>query len=188
MVLGSSPPGPFNRAAALNRAAEGSWDVAVVADADVVAEASQVEAAIARALETGRICFAFDVYQGLTAETTRRILSGRRARWSVGIRYRSKVHESSLVAVPREAWDRIGGFDPGFEGWGQEDVAFAQAARILVGPPERVPGIVWHLWHPRAPERRPELPGFRANQERGARYREARTPEEIRAIRRGTAA
>jgi hypothetical protein len=179
---GSSPPGPFQRAAAINEAASGPWDVAVVIDADVVAPHEQVHAAADAARRTGRVTLGFDMYVGLSPAFTPRVLAGETADWDRNAIRRSKVHESSIVAVPRPLWDLIGGFDERFVGWGQEDVAFIQSARVLGGGIDRVGGTVYHLWHRPSRERDWRLGTWRPNQELGIRYREARDRDAIEAL------
>lgn len=185
IVMGESPPGPFNRSAAINDAAEGEWDIAVVLDADVMCKAEQVHEAITAAWGMGHLTFAFDEYRGLTPHMTAKVLSDEPVRnqwspqpqwqapevWNKGVRFRSTIHESSVVVVPRELWDELDGFDERFVGWGQEDVAFAQAARVIGGETHRIPGPVWHLWHARSTDRNEHLPTYRRNQELGDRYR-----------------
>jgi GT2 family glycosyltransferase len=191
IVMGESPPGAFNRSAAINNAAAGEWEIAVVLDADVICEWVQMAEAIATALETGHLTFAFDEYRGLTPHMTAKVLSDPIPQnrwspepqwqsaevWNKGVRFRSKVHESSVVVVRRDLWDELGGFDERFVGWGQEDVAFAQAARVLDGEPIRIPGPVWHLWHERSADRNEHLGRYRANQLLGDRYRGTSDPE-----------
>jgi hypothetical protein len=72
IVEGHHDHGPFNRSAAINRAADqaGECDVLVVADADVVAEPHQLQAAMEMATKTGRMCFAFDKYHYLSESST----------------------------------------------------------------------------------------------------------------------
>lgn len=181
---GSSPPGPFNRAAAINDAASGAWDVAVVIDADVLpADMQQVYQAASHALDVGRVTLGFEMYVGLNPAMTARILDGYEGDdWSYGAVRRSRRHESSVVAIPRSIWDRTGGFDPRFQGWGQEDVAFAQAARVLGGGIDRVAGEVFHLWHRPSRERAKSAATYRTNQELGIRYREALDQGAINAL------
>jgi hypothetical protein len=153
-------------------------------DADVVAPAEQVRKAIARAQATGRVVLGFKHYLGLTPRMTERVLGGYTgdAEAPGGVRYRSDTHESSIVVVPRAVWDAVGGFDERFVGWGQEDVAFIHAARLLTGEVERVGGTVWHLWHGRAPGRNRLLPSYKAAQQLGRRYRTCTTADEMRAL------
>lgn len=182
LIEGASPEGPFNRAAAINDAAKGAWDVAVVIDADVVVDAKQLRDAVALARGTQRMTLAFESFTGLGPSMTKKVLAGYKGNWDKGARYRSTIHESSIVAIPRRLWDLVEGFDERFIGWGQEDVAFAQACRVLGGAIERVPGVVYHLWHPKAVERRTVNPLYQANQALGQRYRLTREPEAMRQL------
>lgn len=182
MNTAPGPDGPFNRAGAINAAAEGSWDIGIILDADVVAPAEQLEAAIRNVVETGRVTLGFTRYIGLTPLMTDQVLSGWVGDPSRGARYRTDEHESSIVVVPRAAWDIVGGFDERFQGWGQEDVAFIHAIRLLVGPIERVEGPVWHLWHARSPERSRTNERYKAAQRLGTRYRKCTTAEEMCAL------
>lgn len=172
--LGTSPDGPFNRAAALNNAAEqaGEWDIGIILDADVIAPPAQIWDAATIAALTGRICFGFRRFVGLGPGATARILDGSRTKLDErGARFITDYHESSIVAVPRALWKEVGGFDERFVGWGQEDVAFVHTTRLIAGPPERVDGRVHHLFHPRSAERDPKNPRWIAAQELGNRYR-----------------
>jgi hypothetical protein len=54
------------------------------------------------------------------------------------------------IAVLREAYERIGGMDESFVGWGGEDNEFCERARTLrVWPYAYLPFV--HLWHPAQP-------------------------------------
>lgn len=182
ITVGSSPDGPFNRAAAINDAARGSWDIGVVLDADVLADPAQVYTALERAMDTGRVTLPYDVFLGLTASMTKRVLAGREGDWTRGVRFRSRTHESSIVVIPRTAWDAVGGFDERFVGWGQEDVAFIQSVRVLVGEIDRIGGPVYHLEHGDRAARGKGTPLYEANQVLGARYRETKEPEAMREL------
>lgn len=56
---------------------------------------------------------------------------------------------SGAVAISRQCFEEVGGYDERFTGWGYEDLDFARrcAARW---PIRRVPGELRHLWHPPA--------------------------------------
>jgi len=145
-----SGSGLFNRCEALNRAAEvaGDWDVAVVADGDSVTSPVQSAAAVGWAASTGRLVYAFDEFLYLSRYMTENILRGYGGAWESGVEWTLANTQSSQVVVRRSLWDEVGGFDEGFDGWGYEDVAFASACETLGGNAVRVPGPVWHLWHP----------------------------------------
>ena len=78
-----------------------------------------------------------------------------------------------VSALHRELWDEIGGFDERFQGWGFEDLCFMHAAG-QVGSVNRVPGIVYHLWHPRPEGGDADHPNYKANEFLWLRYLEAR--------------
>lgn len=64
--------------------------------------------------------------------------------------------------------------DPAFEGWGQEDEAWALALRGRHGPPWRGRAPLYHLWHEK-PVRQSRYAGSDASLRRLAVYREARS-------------
>lgn len=178
--------GPFNRSAALNRAAAaaGDWDVAVIIDADVVVAPRMVEGAIARAVRTGGPVLAYTERHHLTPLGTNEVLQrdpagvnmaaapGAWRRWTRG---RMRGSCSSCHAVTRDLWEAVGGFDEGFSGWGYEDIAFTVATETLSGQGLfKIPGILFHLWHAVSAENQPAAPTVVANKARCDRYIAAR--------------
>jgi hypothetical protein len=151
-------------------------------DSDVLAPPEQIHTAVETSLETGFMVLGFKEYLGLNAITTRQVLAGRPYDEVRGAAYRKWNHESSIVVIGRELWDYLGGFDERFVGWGQEDVAFAQACRVLSGEPIRIPGRVVHLFHGKSTERDRRRPEWLANQALGKRYRETKEPEAMREL------
>jgi hypothetical protein len=153
-------PGPFNRAAALNAAAEGDWDVAVVLDADTVLDADQIRRGIEIAARTGNLVLPFTDRCLLNRQGTRQILQGYRGNWRRFVSARQTpadryVYISGCQVVPRVLWDEIGGFDERFESYGGEDDAFHAASVALTGHDareDRLEGSCWHLWHRPSPE------------------------------------
>lgn len=174
---GRSPDGPFQRAAAINDAAvqAGDWDVAVVIDADVMLPAANVQEAVRRAAKTGKVTWAHRRWRELTKEATERLTGEKADRTAPGI-LGGTIEEADLaavdvggkplldlsvskttalswsccIAIRRDAWETIGGFDERFIGWGHEDAAFMSTAGALVGW-DRIEGDVINLWHPRTP-------------------------------------
>lgn len=175
---GTSPDGPFQRAAAINDAAEqaGAWDLAVIIDADVMLPAENVLAAAARASVTGKVVWAHRRWRELTDWATKRLTGpkahlqapgvlgpggiegsdfsavdvGGKPLLDLAVSSTTALSFSCCMAIRRDAWDAIGGFDERFVGWGHEDSAFAAAAAWYAGW-DRIEGDVLNLWHPRVP-------------------------------------
>jgi hypothetical protein len=82
---------------------------------------------------------------------------------------------SCCVAVSRETWGKVGGFDPLFVGWGREDTAFRIACETMTGKPiVCLGGQTFHLWHRPAAEVKQSHPLRKANEARHQRYVAAR--------------
>lgn len=151
---GVSPEGLFDRGAAINDAARraGDWDVALVADADVIAHPATVEQAITIAHETGCVVFPFETTIYLDGPSTDALIYDDN--WFVvpyrGTRgYGETVkwhHYSSIQAVPRSAWDAVGGFIS-LAGWGAEDAVMVQLFEIYGNGVQWLHGSAFHLWH-----------------------------------------
>lgn len=170
---GHHDDGLFSRSIAVNRAAAaaGAWDVAMLIDADVFCHPPNAREALERALETGdRLVLPFDRRHNLGPAGSEAIMAGDRGSWR---RYIARTYTdmcSSAVAVPRALYDQVGGFDEQFRGWGFEDNAFAAAAETFGAPLERIPGELWHLYHPTAPEGKKGTPSYQANRARRDLY------------------
>lgn len=152
VVIGDHDAGEglFNRSEALNRAAAtaGRWDVAMIADSDSFVGRVEALAAVGWAGSTGRLTYAHSVFRYLSRQMSASVLDGFMGDWMPGVDWSLNNTQSSMLAVPRVLWDEVGGFDSRFCGWGMEDVAFASACETMGGAANRVPGSVWHLWHP----------------------------------------
>jgi hypothetical protein len=189
--------GLFNRSWCLNEGARlaGDWDVLILADADVIVEAAQVHAAAGLAMVTGSYTVAGDERYGLTQRPTELLLQGWRFekwrdfrmeqckehRWECGMTTHN--FNSHAVAIRRDLWETVGGFDERFEGWGHEDGAFLAACETFGANIERVAGPLIHLFHERAPERSRIHPHWGKNRDLRARYTEAKgDPDAMRAL------
>lgn len=184
LVEGHHDEGPFNRSAAINRGADGEWDVLVILDGDVVCDPDRVRLAAESAHATGKLTLPYNKRHLLSRPGTRRIVDGRHTgAWDRFINAtEGRRHYSSIVCVPRALWDLVGGFDERFEGWGGEDDAFHSACKVLGGGFERLKGPVWHLWHPTSPHRRVDDPLYRQAYALTERYWAAQTPAAMRAL------
>ena len=178
IIEGHHNDGPFNRSAALNQAAAETqgWDVAVIIDADIIADAAAVLTAVEVAAATGRMVVSHHERVMLNKTGTEKVLGGYegpwRARQMVERVYTDSV--SCCVAVPRGLWDALGGFDERFAGWGYEDTAFELAAGTLTGKPYiRLASELFHLHHAVSPEAGPKSPTRIANADLLERYKAA---------------
>lgn len=157
--------GPFNRSAAINRAAraadmDGRWDFAVIIDSDILIDARQLKNGLKLAKKTGKVTWPFERWRGLSREATERLVADPAGPLSEAsteqledcVEKTNPRSWSCCFIVPRPVWDDLGGFDERFEGWGWEDMAFQSAVCGLHGH-NRLPGDVFHLWHPLTPER-----------------------------------
>ena len=159
---GNHTEGPFNRSAAVNRAAEaaGAWDIGIIIDSDVLLSVSQVRAAIDRAERTGRVTWGHRRWRGIREDMATRIVADSRDlgpelsrdELDLMVERTNPISWSCCIAVPRAVWDDLGGMDERFVGWGYEDMAFQSIVVGLYGH-ERIEGDVVHLWHPRSEER-----------------------------------
>lgn len=151
---GTSSEGPFNRGEAINDAAlkAGDWEVAVIHDADTIAEPQTLKKAVSRVKETGGTVYPYSTYLYLDRPSTNRLLDG--SSWMVAPEHQSdgftrsvRYHHCSGISVMhREAYEAIGGFIE-LSGWGAED----QVVNVLLNTyslaPEWLEGGAWHLWH-----------------------------------------
>lgn len=148
--------GPWSRAAACNQAARdaGNWEVAVIADADTIPEPLPVGEAVARVYDRGGAIRPHDRLWHLNRAQSRQL--ARHGPQAVTIDHRTKRHlGGGLLVVERSAWDKVGGYDERFVGWGHEDSALS--TRLLVDADwDQIHGQAWHLFHPRDPMLTPE--------------------------------
>lgn len=185
--------GPFNRSAAINDAARRvEWQLAVIADADTWVPRKQLEDAWELASRTGRLVAAFTSVVELSESCTRALLADPSTSLMdvldvERVRTEPLTTQSSMLVVPRLLWDRIGGFDERFVGWGGEDNAFWKAATVIGGEPLRIDGSAFHLWHPVTdPVEKAMSLQWRANWARWTRYRDEVTCEcSLRKVQRG---
>lgn len=181
IVEGHDDVGAFCRSAALNRAARSAppWTEAIVLDADTYVRPEQLRRAVAVARSSGRLTYAFDELHALTAAGTEQVLGGYRRSWEPLKKWTrpGRLCASSAFVVPRELWDRVGGFDELFEGWGWEDVAFRRMATALGGHELEVPGPAWHLWHERSRHKVEQDELLEAARARGERYKRGNAAE-----------
>jgi len=149
-VSWTTPAGGSTRAR--NVAAQGDWDVAVFIDADKITRGfQQVWDAVAHAHDTGQYTVFHDTIRYMTEEGTRRFVEHHEPLRENMLDPDDIIHDSweDGFAIRRDLWNRIGGYDERFQGYGAHGIAFLAAAGT-VGGRHRIPGTLIHLWHPPA--------------------------------------
>lgn len=148
---GPGHPGDFNHPLAINRAAQRSTgDLLFVADADTIPDEAYLYL-VERAMRDGREQWGLPLeYRKLNREATEDVLLGDPGATRSDLDYEwvgTGVSWSGCVAVPRQAFFDVGGYDERIAWWGADDVAFGVTMTTLYGNPYRVAGVT-HLWHP----------------------------------------
>ncbi|MEL4071734.1 galactosyltransferase-related protein [Ochrobactrum sp. GPK 3] len=141
----------FNRAAARNAGvAYAKEGVVVIADSDILPNKRALLSAVAAATEGG-FHLAYDQYRNLIWESTRRFYRTPDADLSaLPAAFECTDSTAGIIVIRVDEWERAGGMDERFIGWGFEDTAFACQVRTFLGPINRHEGVVNHLWHPSA--------------------------------------
>jgi hypothetical protein len=180
---GHHEEGRFNASAARNRAASaaGEWDVAVFVDADtVVFDFDLIRKAVDLAAKTNQFVRPYSDYLMVDEGTSDAVMANPK-RPSRGYRRLGEIAHGGVHVVSRSLWNKVGGYDERFSGWGSEDTAFERACVVLAGY-KRINGQVYHLWHPPSADRNPSDPGFQANVALRHRYEIARRPPQMQAL------
>jgi hypothetical protein len=173
IVTDDSGDGVFNRGRAINNAAaQADWDVAIVHDADNIADPEQIRKAVSRANQTGKTIFPYQAYMYLDEHSTNRlmrgdtlflcpfprdevpplsVLSSRPSRLigRVAGTYNHTLrhhHYSGVEVIPRQAWEQVGGFIE-MDGWGAEDASMKVLFETFTAGVEWQHGTALHLWH-----------------------------------------
>ncbi|OZB98372.1 galactosyltransferase-related protein [Paenibacillus sp. XY044] len=143
---------PFSRSRAINRAASrASGSIFIIADGDIIYDPQLVFDSV-RLIEQGRWVIPFSRINRLTQQTSRKVIEGE-AIWPLAAELDTgEEHAAYFVGglnmVGREAFERTGGYDERFIGWGGEDEAFAYTMDTFVGEHVRLDGLMLHFWHP----------------------------------------
>jgi hypothetical protein len=165
-VVTGDAEGPWSRASACNAAAQraGGWDVALIADADTIPEAAPVMTAVERVAAHGGAIRPHDKLWFLSqGETRLYFMRGR-----VNFKPRMVNRGGGLLVVSRDAWDRVGGYDERYIGWGHED---SHMSTMLLAHAnwDRIEGNAWHLFHRRDATDTPERRANRAMMQKAQR-------------------
>lgn len=171
--------GLFRRAWAINSAVHAARetfpeaDVVVVADADtIMVDPQDVLTAMDMARRSRGLVFTHEQRYMLGPQDTAHVLSHGSMNGDPETTGPHPNTYSGIFAIHTELWDRVGGFDWRFEGWGYEDWGFMWACSTL-GTMMRAPGECLHLWHPRKVEDEAGQPHYKDNEALFYRYQAA---------------
>jgi hypothetical protein len=150
-VITGDAPGPWARGRAINAAAReaGRWDIGIIADADTICDELALSRGIRHVMRTKGAARPHDRLHRLTPSGS--IAFARGAALEERHIEGDQLGGGYLV-IHRQAWDRIGGYDESFVGWGHEDTAL-NIALLVKADWDRLPGEAWHLWHPESRSR-----------------------------------
>jgi hypothetical protein len=178
---------PFSKTSAINDAySRSTGDMLVLADADSWVDLPQLVTGLHYAEKLGVLVVPWTSAHRLSEGDSQALLASDPAEPSpvtAQMRRQADAYRPSpstaamLVIVTRDGFERVGGMDARFAGWGGEDVAFALACDTLLGRKHIMPGEGFALHH-----ERPRKKGLRVwqadpghhNAELGDRYWAAR--------------
>ncbi|AGY78211.1 galactosyltransferase-related protein [Clostridium autoethanogenum] len=148
---------PFCKSAAVNTAAKiATRDIFIIADADIIFDIDQIAKAILGLTYCSWI-IPFNSIDYLTAKQSRKL---RKMHPDIDVKYidfkgcsRLNCNEiyGGINVVPRKYFEKVGGFDEAFKGWGEEDDAFQRAMDAICGPYGRIATNMWHMYHDVSP-------------------------------------
>ena len=176
-VIVGENPGEFNRSRSINDAfSRSTGSVVIVADADTVFYPEVIERAIEAVQQRRTWVLPYEFYDRVHPQSTDQILEQPPTAEIPKGTYLADdsitIACSGVLVLPREAFEVVHGFDPRFDGWGYEDVAFRDSVDVLWAKHERILGErVLHLWHP--PGLQFSQPNIRFNADLAGRYANA---------------
>lgn len=152
-IIISDNEGDFNRSAARNLGVDRTEsDIAVIIDADNYIPYDQIYQAIERATKMDKLVKPFYFFGYLTEESTNSFYEF----YNIPViefepNYidpPEKDFTGGAYVMKKNIWQKIGGMDEGFIGWGAEDDAFHLLCKKKLGRIHTVLGYDFHLYHP----------------------------------------
>lgn len=160
----------------LIRAATYSDDLIAIVDADVYVQTDVLEQAFHRVTQGASWCVGYDKwgYHRLKESFSDQILNNFIATGSQAMVRPSGMaciqgggfnSYASALIMSRDFFERCGGYDERFRGWGYEDDAFRDVAITFGGEPWRPSrGFLTHFWHPEPNELTWDQPNIQWNE------------------------
>jgi len=166
IFIGESPEGEFNRSAAINNAFSQveDHDIIVINDGDTVWNPSTILNGVHSLTYDGKFVIPYDKYhimdrpssQALLELPPHTVIANSEFDYDIIAEANKHVYHappvSGLVMMRSDDFSDIEGFDEGFVGWGEEDVAFVIRASGKLGKPLRLREDIYHIWHPKSAE------------------------------------
>lgn len=159
IVEGADHGRPFSKTVAVNDAyTRARGDMFIIADADSWVERDALEEGLAMAARQERLVMPWTMSYRFSREHSKEILSWHPhaplqitpAMRKVGSEDAPSPASAAMVIIlQRSAFERVGGMDPRFRGWGSEDVSFSLACWTLLGRNAFILGEAYALYHPR---------------------------------------
>lgn len=150
-VLSVANPGRWSKAAAINHAVEQSTaDILIIHDADVICHPKALAKAVELISEGWAWCSPLNRLNRLDRETSLEIMRGELdpSDGLPGRKYQEIFTPGcGAVVLPRDAWEKVNGWDERFQEWGGEDYAIGCALDTLWGEHCELDAPAWHLWH-----------------------------------------
>ena len=199
-VAHTGPYDALSRSESRNTLArQGTGEIIVFIDADSIPDPHALFDSIGNVMTTKHWLFPFSTYYNLTEKGSEDFMASppwKEWRPEDGYEYeyvfpgpdphdRPAAVGGSLV-IHRDAWEKSGGYDERFKGWGGEDRAFALVLETLVGDSFRYPAPIYHLWHPAPESDRFQNTNWDYNRQLLERYQEAhKLPQRMHALVKG---
>lgn len=179
----------FNRHAAYNRGAhQTNADILAYVESDMLLDHTQMDQAVELAAQQPRLVVPFTERHELGPTESELVRQYKAQPHSLKAHIiKPKPRRTGAInVISRHAYQLVGGYDEAFQGCWWDDRSMHIAFDTCTNPTVWVDGPSWHLYH---------LPGYTgshlttedkaataANKHRWQRYRQARTPEQIRAL------
>lgn len=156
LCFGENSDENFNRSKAINAAAKkATRNIYVMSECDVVYDPNLIIEAIGL-LKKAAWIIPFNRVLNISQVKTEEILQ-LEPDWPLPSKLEGHAKDhypmTNLFAgkmniFSREAFEKVGGFDERFIGWGREDDAFLIAMNTICGPFTRMKRTIYHFWHP----------------------------------------
>lgn len=126
-------------------------EVLVFHDADSLVPPAHLEQAVELARKRDALVWAYTHYLRLDERTSAEIEHWSQCEQAEPFQTLECPPSLGVAAISTANYFRAGGYDERFRGWGYEDSALIVACDRAGLEQHRIPGPLWHLWHPPAP-------------------------------------